>query len=544
MAKSARLGRGQRYFWLHHHQLPPGSRHDTHIVLDPPLPEGIAPVRIKAALNYLVRRHEALRTTFPIGADGLPEQRIHPPAALPVRQATVEADGTPSPAEAVRQCTQEDFDLAADWPVRACLVTAAGVPRRLVLVLNHVAFDDWSIDTFLTELAALLAGAVAGRPAQLPAVLTQPAELAAAEGAATGPAHADRTGPWREEIARLPADLFAARREPAAAPPAAGSAALTSPRLLPASRAVAARCRVWPSAVHLAAFAATAAAWTGGRRVPFWLFTSHRDGDASMDVLTCMFAPLLTAVDLADDPAFSEIVRRTADALERAKGLPGTAYDETLELLAEEGARRGAEVRVETELNFLNYAPRSCGTTRTRLVRNPEPEAWARSGSDAYFRIHEWADGVTVALRAAGSVLPADDVERFLRGYEELIVAHADEAVDRPLSEITRVLDFPAPAPAPASAPAPHGAAPATSPGAPEPAVRPAAAAALVAAVGRVNGLDTVDPTAGYVAAGGRLLRAPRVLEVLHDGGWTGLGVRDLGGVRPLAALAGRLTEV
>ncbi|WP_353942653.1 condensation domain-containing protein [Streptomyces sp. HUAS MG91] len=533
MAKSARLGRGQRYFWLHHHQLPPGSRHDTHIVLDPPLPEGIAPVRIKAALNHLVRRHEALRTTFPIGADGLPEQRVHPPAALPVRHATVEADGTPSPAEAVRRCTREDFDLAADWPVRACLVTAAGVPKRLVLVLNHVAFDDWSIATFLGELAALLGGAVAGRPAQLPAVTVRPAELAAAEPDAPGPADAGRTAPWREEIRRLPADLFASRRAPAATPPAAAGAALTSPRLLAAARTVAARCRVWPSAVHLGAFAATAAAWTGSHRVPFWLFTSHRDDEAGMDVLTCMFAPLLTAVDLTDDPSFPEIVRRTAEALERAKDLPRTAYDETLELLAEEGTRRGAEVRVETELNFLNYAPRSCGTTRTRLVRNPDPEAWAQSGSDVYFRIHEWADGVTVALRAAGSVLPAEDIERFLRGYEELIVAHTDEAVDRPLSEITRVLDFPT---APASAPA-------TPTGAPQAEPSPGAEAALVAAVGRANALAAVDPAAGYVAAGGRLLRAPRVLEILRDSGWTGLGVRELGGVRPLAALAGRLTR-
>ncbi|MFG2263225.1 condensation domain-containing protein [Streptomyces sp. NPDC048720] len=532
MVKQARLGLGQRYFWLHHHQLPPTARHDTHIVLDPPLPEGIAPVRVRTALNYLVRRHEALRTTFPCDAEGRPEQRVHPPAALPVREVTVEDDGTPGPAEAVAECTRAGFDLAADWPVRACLVTAGGVPRRLVLVLNHIAFDDWSVDTFLRELDALLAGAVAGRPAALPPVVRQPADLAAPEPDATEADRA-RLAPWREEIAALPRDAFAARRRPAGRP-SSSSAALTSPRLLPASRAVAARYRVWPSAVHMAAFAMTTAAWTGSRRVPCWLFTSHRDSAATMDVLTCMFAPLLVSLDLSgDDPAFSEAVRSAAGAVERAKNLPQAAYDEVLELLAAEGFRRGAEVRVETELNFLNYAPRSCGTRRTRFTRNPEPAAWARSGSDAYFRIHEWSDGVTVALRAAEAVLPAGEAERFLRGYEELIVAHAEEGTDRRLGEVARDLGFPA---APDGAPA-HAAGPAV-------ACAPDAEAALVAAVVRVNGLAGIDPADSYVAAGGRLLRAPGVLEALRAAGWQGLGVRELGGVQPLRALAGRLTAL
>ncbi|MFF9625771.1 condensation domain-containing protein [Streptomyces griseosporeus] len=562
VVKRAPLNRGQRYFWLHHHQLPADARHDTHIVLDPPLPEGLAPARVRAALNQLVRRHEGLRTTFPVGDDGLPEQVVHAPAPLPVRVIAVGADGG-TVAEAVRECTQKDFDLAAEWPVRACLVTADGRARRLVLVLNHISFDDWSIAALLRELDALLTAAAAGRPAVLPPVVCQPSDLPAAaerqgDGRAgpvddgrAGPVDDGRAGPVddgqagpvddgqagpvderRAVAGRLPSDLFA-RRRTSDAPEASCSATLTSPRLLPAAREVAARHQVWPSAVHMAAFTAVTAVCTGSDRVPFWLFSSHRGSAPTMDVLTCMFDPLLTTVELPDgDPAFSAVVHATADAVRRAQERPPAAYDEMLELLAEEAGRRGHPVRVETEVNFLNYAPRSCGTRRTRFTRNPEPVAWARSGADAYFRVHEWADGVTLALRAAASVLSADAVERFLRGCEELIVAHADATSDLRLSELPRLLGLAGPGGGASAAlaavpPAPDAVPPA-----------PGAEAALLRAVGEAGGPAAPDAAVSYVGAGGRLLRAPAVLAALHAAGWDGLSVRDLAGPLPLRALA------
>ncbi|MEU0442240.1 condensation domain-containing protein [Streptomyces sp. NPDC006186] len=581
--RRAELNRGQRYFWLHHHQLPADARHDTHIVLDPPLPEGLAPARVRAALNLLVRRHEGMRTTFPVGEDGLPRQIVHAPAPLPVR--VVAADGGGAVAEAVRDCSQRDFDLAAEWPVRACLVTVDGRVRRLVLVLNHISFDDWSIAALLRELDALLTAAAAGRPAALPPVLCQPADLpttgtaqdgapgtaqdiasgtaqdgapgtardAVQDTAPRGPADG-RRAPWRAEAARLPSDLYAARRTSAEARESY-SATLTSPRLLPAAREVAGRLQVWPSAVHMAAFTALTAVYTGSPVVPFWLFSSHRGDAPTMDVLTCMFDPLLTAVRLpdGDDPTFGEIVRATADAVRHAQERPPLAYDETLELLAEEAGRRGRPVRVETEVNFLNHAPRSCGTRRTRFARNPEPVAWARSGADAYFRVHEWADGVTLALRASGAVLSAHAVERFLRGCEELITKQADTGDDLRLSELAGLSALPEPA---ADATGHDTASPDTAlpgaavPGAatadtgaprtPGPAA-PGAEEALLRAVAEAGGPAAPDAGAGYVAGGGRLLRAPAVLAALHAAGWNGLSVRDLAGPLPLRDLAGLL---
>src|SRR4051812_26334900 len=72
--KTAELCWGQRYIWLRHHQLPAEARHETHIVTSFPLPPGAPLIGVRTMLNYLVRRHEALRTTYHCDGEGGPWQ--------------------------------------------------------------------------------------------------------------------------------------------------------------------------------------------------------------------------------------------------------------------------------------------------------------------------------------------------------------------------------------------------------------------------------------------------------------------------------------
>ncbi|WP_327028953.1 condensation domain-containing protein [Micromonospora sp. NBC_01740] len=446
MEKSANLCWGQRYHWLRYQHVPAGARHDAHIVANCPLPEGISVADLRAAINHLVRRHEALRTVILADPAGWPQQRVQPPAPLPVRLVSTESDGTPAPAAVVAELTVADFDLTRDWPIRACVVTTGGRPRRLVVVLNHIAFDDWSLNTFRREFEAMLAAITARRRAVLPPVAHQPVDLARQESNRDAAANAAELAHWRREIERLPADVFASRRSTAAGPGTAFSASITSPGLLTASREIAARHGCWPSAVHLACYAILTAGYTGEASVPFSWLTSHREASQHMSVMTCMFSPTVVSVQLADDPPFSELLRRTADRVEQAQRHAYVPYDEIAELIAAESFRRGQPVRIASEVNFLSYAPRSCGARRDRFAWNTPPAAWAQAGSDSYLGIYEWRDGVTVALHAQSAVLPAEAVERFLRGHVRLIEAHRDPSVDLRVSEAARELGFAPPA--------------------------------------------------------------------------------------------------
>jgi condensation domain-containing protein len=445
LAKNASLCWGQRYIWLRYHHLPPRARHEAHIVMRLKLPDGVTLARIRSTLGYLVRRHEILRTTYPLDAG--PVQHVNPPAALPIVVATAERDGTAAPAEVMDELSTTEFDLSTEWPIRACVITAAAVPKQLVLVVNHVAVDDWAIDALKREIAALGAGAGSGRPAALAPVRHQPLDLARYESSADATAMKERAAKyWQDEVSRLPVDAFAGVRRPAGKP-TARCATLTSPAMLDARRRIAARHQVWPSLVHATAYNMMMAAYTGSGSISHLSFAGNRDSGPYTDTMTCMFSPLLMRVDCHDDPPFSQLLQRTAQRFEQARSHSPFPYDELVELMSRESFRRGQAVRTGSEFNFINHSHRACRSTRTKLIWNPTPSAWAEYGSDTYFLIYEWKDAVVVTLNAAATIMDAGAVEQFLRGYETVLLAHDAPSTDLRISDVVRMLGISVPAP-------------------------------------------------------------------------------------------------
>ncbi|MEU8382740.1 condensation domain-containing protein [Streptosporangium sp. NPDC048865] len=551
--ESANLCWGQRYMWLRLHQLPPRHQRETHVVLRFDLPAGLTVTACRAMLTYLARRHEVLRTTFDLGPE--PAQRVNPAAPLPVTVATVERDGTAAPADVIEELGGRPFDLATEWPVRACLVTSGGAPKHCVLVFNHLAVDVWTLGEIKRELRVQGVAAAARRPAALVPVRRRPAELVRYEASADAAIVASRAmAYWQGEVAGLPADPFAARRGTQAAPsaptaltapsaspgpsassstpsaPPARHATLVSPAMLGASRRVAARHGVWPSLVHVAAYTAMMAAYTGQDDVAHLAFVSNRESHPFSDVLTCMFSPMLVRVGCAGDPSFGELLRRVAAAYGRAGEHAYVPYDKVVEMVSREGSRRGAAVRLGSEINFIKQRTKEYGGRRTTFTWNPVPESWALHDSDTYLRVDEWRDAVAVALYAASPVMDAVAVERFLRGMETLVLAHDDPAADLPLSEAARLAGFEPPRGTPAAVPIEvwDGE---TGP----------AALALADAVRRAHGSGDLDLSDSYTLAGGQALRIPQVLADLARRGWEGLTLNQLAGPVPLGALASRL---
>jgi hypothetical protein len=593
-AKSANLCWGQHHHLLRYLRVPAPSRHEAHIGTSYPLPAGCTVTAVRTALTHLVRRHEVLRTVYDLtaaAADGRawPRQLVQPPAPQPVTEATTEDDGTPAPVDVIARLTRTPFDLARDWPLRACVVTTGGRLVRLHLVFNHLAFDDVALDRLAAELDELLAARTEGRPAVLAPVAHQPVDLARFEESRTDADVEPALSHWREIIGKLPADVFSARRK---ASEAAHSASYTVPSLLSAARAIAAREHVWPSAVHLAAYAVTLSAYTGEPVVAHRMYTSQRDASGFGDAVTCLSYPTPVLAGLGGDPRFSAVVKESATRVSQAMAHAHVPYDRVYELIAAESARRGMPVRVVSELNFLDNAPRSCRTRRDRYAVNAAPADWARAGSDSYLRVYEWADGITLALQALDAVMDADAVEQFLRGYARLVEAHREPGADLRVSEAAALLGF-TPAPprrtvrigpdaidldrteaallacagvtavrlsgdgrsadvttdlsepalrARFSAAAHPGArwpdrvrVTGTSTPAPAPAER-----VLTDVVAEVNGLGEVDPARSYTGVGGRVLRLPRVVAALHERGWSA-GLVPFTTARPLSALAHEL---
>lgn len=522
--KTAALLRGQRYVWLRHQHLPADVGAESNIVRRLPLPDGTSMAAIRGTLNYLVRRHEGLRTTFHFDSDADPRQVVHPPAPLSVPTVSTERDGTPAPAEVVAELSGTAFELAKEWPIRACVITTGGRPTQLVLVLNHMALDAWSVELLEQELEALREGAVSGRPTVLRPVRHQPLDLARYEASADGRAARDRAAAhWREQLPHVPTDLFATRRDPAASGAYGGT--LTSPALLDATRRIAERHHVWPSVVHVTAHAQALLAYTGAEQVAHLFFAGNRESSACPDVLTCTFSPVLLQVDGRGDPSFGDLLQQVARNCTEASAHADLPYDEFMESLATQSECRGTPIRIGAEVNFLNHGTHSSRARRTVLTRSTVPAAWREQGSDTSLRVYELRDAVVVALNAAADVMDADAVAALLRGYEALLLAQLDPAAELRRADVEALFDFPPAGRSAPSMPAAGGSA--------------AAVAVLCAVVGQVHGLRAVDPAHSYLAVGGRALRIPRVQRLLAEHGWGGLSFDGLLSGRSLTELAG-----
>ena len=111
------------------------------------LPAEVDHDRVTAAVQALIARHEALRTTFD-ELDGQPVQRVHRPGDL---RCPVELVDRPSPA------LTAPFDLRRGPLIRAQLIRTE---RRALLLLafHHIVVDGWSIQVIQDDLAALIEG--------------------------------------------------------------------------------------------------------------------------------------------------------------------------------------------------------------------------------------------------------------------------------------------------------------------------------------------------------------------------------------------------
>ena len=136
---------------------------------------------LEQSLNEIVRRHEALRTTF-AAVDGRPVQVIAP--ALRVPLPVTDLRGLPQTereTEATRLATQEaqhPFDLARGPLVRATLLRLGAGDHVLLLTMHHIVSDGWSMGVFFRELAVLYEAYATGKPSPLPELPVQYADFA------------------------------------------------------------------------------------------------------------------------------------------------------------------------------------------------------------------------------------------------------------------------------------------------------------------------------------------------------------------------------
>ena len=175
---------------------------------------------LRRALNQIVARHEAIRTTFS-QVDGRPTQVIGPAEngfqleEDDLRQAEDAAGELRRMAE--REARQP-FDLERGPLIRGRLVRMAEDEHALLVTMHHIVSDGWSRGILVNELSALYQAYHSGEAAQLPELPIQYADYAAWQQQWLSGGVLERQAEyWKRRLAGAPAllKLPADRRRPA-----------------------------------------------------------------------------------------------------------------------------------------------------------------------------------------------------------------------------------------------------------------------------------------------------------------------------------------
>ncbi len=164
---------------------------------------------LEAAVADVLARHETLRTVFTEHL-GTPYQTVLPVGSV---RAALPVEHTDDLDAAIRGAVDTPFDLAADPPLRARLFGAGPDEHVLLLTMNHIGTDGWSLRPLARDLHDAYSARLAGvAPAWSP-LPVQYADYTLWQAGLLGPA-GNRTPLvtrqldfWRRTLRDLPEDV-------------------------------------------------------------------------------------------------------------------------------------------------------------------------------------------------------------------------------------------------------------------------------------------------------------------------------------------------
>ncbi|HEV7509092.1 MAG TPA: non-ribosomal peptide synthase/polyketide synthase [Thermoanaerobaculia bacterium] len=307
------LSFGQRRLWFLE-QLDPGTAL-YNVPGEVRLAGPLDTAALSTAWNEVLRRHEALRTIFPM-RDGEPIQRVEPAlrAALP----WIDLSGLPAAlrdAETERQAVAEaarPFDLARGPLCRGLLLRLGAEEHRLLVTFHHIVSDGWSLALFLDELTALYGGEAA-----LPPLPVQYADYAAwqAEGMA-GEVLERQLAYWRGRLVGLPVlELPADRPRPAVRDSRGAVRALSLPaETVEAVEHLARREGVTLFMALLGAFQILLSRLTGEVAVSVGTPVANRRRPEVERLIGLFVNTLVLDARVGDDPTLHELLTRAREA--------------------------------------------------------------------------------------------------------------------------------------------------------------------------------------------------------------------------------------
>ncbi|WUO35196.1 amino acid adenylation domain-containing protein [Streptomyces sp. NBC_00286] len=275
---------------------------------------------LQLAVDDLVARHEPLRTVFP-EQDGRAHQLILEPEQAGIEVEVIRTSEDELDGRLV-EAAEYGFELDREPPLCVRLFQVADDEHVLLLLLHHIAGDEWSDRPLTRDLAEAYEARAAGRVPEWAPLPVQYADFGLWQRAMLG----DEKDPaslasrqlafWQRTLAGLPEELAlpADRPRPLEASYRGGTVDMPlDPRLAAELRELARTGNVSMFMVVQAAVAALLTRLGAGTDIPIGSPIAGRTDEALEDLVGFFLNTLVLRTDTTGDPTFRELLGRVRE---------------------------------------------------------------------------------------------------------------------------------------------------------------------------------------------------------------------------------------
>ncbi|OLM01239.1 Siderophore biosynthesis non-ribosomal peptide synthetase [Pseudonocardia sp. Ae406_Ps2] len=328
---------GQVRMWAHEQLAGPSATYLIPRTWEVEGPLDVAALR--AAVEDLATRHDILRTTYH-DVDGRLVQRVLPGTAPRTEVHDRTGAGDDQVSDLLADLVRAPFALDAESPLRLHVVRTAVDRHLVVLVVHHIAVDDWSFRALVRDLGSAYAARAAGHAPGFAPLPVRYADFTAWQAERLGDARdagslaATELDHWARVLDGVPTECTLPLRHgrPEMRTGAGAEVRFTLDTELTAGlQRLAAAHRVSMFMLFHAAVATLLDLHGAGPDTVVGAPVSERDDDALADVLGFFVNTVALRLDLTGDPSFTELLGRARDTALDAMAHQTVPFDQVVE---------------------------------------------------------------------------------------------------------------------------------------------------------------------------------------------------------------------
>nr|WP_238360613.1 non-ribosomal peptide synthetase [Iningainema tapete] len=271
---------------------------------------------LEQSLNEIVRRHDILRTNFPI-VDGKPVQVIASMLTLTVQVIDLrELSGTQKAHKCAQLFEEESlrpFDLNCGSLIRTQLLQVGQQEYLLNFFINHIIFDGFSLGVFMGELSVLYNTFDKGLPSGLAELPFQYADFVHwQQQYMSGEVRQSYDSYWKKKLASAQ-PIFEPSRELGKLLPAIAHPIELPTNLINSLRKMGRKENVSLFTIMLTAFKLLLHTYTGKDDIVVAVLNANRNPYETKFLIGVFANRLLLRTNLSGNPSFRELLVRVGD---------------------------------------------------------------------------------------------------------------------------------------------------------------------------------------------------------------------------------------